>query len=48
MKICLVEGEFFLADRWTDMMKLIVAFCNLVDAPRRCIIQLCHTSVLLI
>jgi hypothetical protein len=31
IKVRLVGSEFFLADRQTDMMKLIVAFCNLAN-----------------
>jgi len=35
MKTCPVEAELFLADKWTDMIKLIVAFLNVVNATRR-------------
>jgi hypothetical protein len=34
MKICAVGAEVFHADRDTDMTKLIVAFCNLANAPK--------------
>jgi hypothetical protein len=34
MKICPVEAELFHADRWTDMMKLIVVFRNFTKAPK--------------
>jgi hypothetical protein len=33
MKIRLVGTEFFHADRWTAVTKLIVAFCSLADTP---------------
>jgi len=36
MKIRLVGATFFHVDRRTDMTKLIVAFRNLVNAPRKC------------
>jgi len=29
-----VEGELLDAERWTDMTKLIVAFCNFANAPK--------------
>jgi len=48
MKICPVEAELFHADKQTDIMKLIVAFHNLVNATRKCIIQLLCILVLLI
>ena len=39
MKICPMGDELFHADGWmdgwTDMTKLIVAFCNLVKAPKK-------------
>jgi hypothetical protein len=34
MKIRPVTAELFHADRWTDMMKPIVAFRNFAKAPR--------------
>jgi len=36
MKIRLVGAKFFHAVGRTDMMKLIVTFRNLVNAPRNC------------
>ena len=35
MKIHSVGAEMFHADRRTDITKLIVAFCNFVNAPKR-------------
>jgi len=35
MKIRLVEAELFHADRRTDMTKLIVAFRNSANAPKK-------------
>jgi len=34
MKICPVGAELYHVDRQTDMMKLTVAFCNFVNAPK--------------
>ena len=34
MKICPVGAELFRVDRWTDMTKLIVAFCSFVSVPK--------------
>jgi hypothetical protein len=38
MKICPVGAELFHVDGWmercTDMMKLIVAFCNFANVPK--------------
>jgi len=33
MKTCSVEAELFRVDRWTDMAKLISAFCNFANVP---------------
>jgi len=33
MKICPVEAELCYMDRQTDMMKLIITFCNFVNTP---------------
>ena len=35
MNIRPVGAELFHADRWTDMTKLIVAFSNFANAPKR-------------
>jgi len=35
MIICPVGAELFHVDRWTDMMKLIVAFCNVANVPKK-------------
>ena len=35
MKICVIEAELFLADEQTYMTKLIVAFSNFVNAPKK-------------
>jgi len=35
MKILLVIGELFHADRQTDMTKLMVAFRNFFNAPKK-------------
>jgi hypothetical protein len=35
MKIHLMGVEVFHADRWTDMMKLIVDFHNFANAPNK-------------
>jgi len=34
MKICPVGAELFRADGWTDMTKLIVAFCSSANTPK--------------
>ena len=34
MNVCLVGAELFHADRWTDMTKLKVAFCDFAKAPK--------------
>jgi len=34
MKICPVGAKVFIADRRTDVTKLIVAFRNFADAPK--------------
>jgi hypothetical protein len=34
MKVLAVGAELFHVDRWTDMTKLIVAFCNFANAPK--------------
>jgi hypothetical protein len=34
MKICPVGAELFHVDGWTDMMKLIVAFCSFAIMPK--------------
>jgi len=34
MKILSVRTELFHADGMTDMTKLVVAFCNLANAPK--------------
>jgi len=35
MIICPVGAELFHVDRWTDMTKLIVAFCNFANVPKK-------------
>jgi arabinogalactan endo-1,4-beta-galactosidase len=35
IEISPVGGEWFDEDRRTDMMKLIVAFCNFVNMPKK-------------
>jgi len=35
MKTRLVEAELFHTDRWTDMMKLIVALRNFWKVPKK-------------
>jgi len=35
MKICLVGAKLFHADVWTDMTKLIIAFLNFANAPKK-------------
>jgi hypothetical protein len=34
MKIHQVGAELFHVDRWTDMAKLTVAFCNFLNMPK--------------
>ena len=38
MKIRPVGDELFRADRRTDMTKLVVAFCNFLNAPKSMLI----------
>jgi hypothetical protein len=39
MKIRLVIAELFQADKWTDMMKLTVAFYDFANAPNKSILS---------
>jgi hypothetical protein len=39
MKIHPVGTELFAVNRWTDMTKLIVTFCNFVNVPKNVLIQ---------
>jgi len=34
MKICPLEAELIHVDGQTDCMKIVVAFCNFVNAPK--------------
>jgi len=38
-KIHPVVAKLFHADRWTDMMKLMVACHNFVSVPKMCLVQ---------
>jgi len=42
-----VEAKLFHVDRWMDMVKLIVAFCNFAYSPKKCsgsYWQACHNT----
>ena len=42
MKICLVGVVLYgWTGKWTDMMKLIVAFCKFVRTPKNCQVCVC-------
>ena len=45
IKICPVGDELFHGDRWTDVLKLIVAFCNFVKAPKKTLWCVEHISL---
>jgi len=45
MKIHTVGAELFDADRWTDMVKLTVTFCNFASMPKvRAVVHLLITK----
>jgi len=39
MKIRPVGTELFSADRQADILQLVVAFCNVADAPESCVTE---------
>jgi hypothetical protein len=47
MKIPSVAAEFFHADWWTDITKLIVAFRNFANAPKSCTVKLLFYPIVL-
>jgi hypothetical protein len=45
MKILLVGTKLFRADRQTDMVKLIVAFCNFANVPEKGMMDLVGNEI---